>query len=207
MSDTRILAITGASGSGKSTLAEALVSACNGGAGAANACLLSLDAYYRDLSHLSMAARERVDFDHPDAIEFPLFAQHLEALKAGQSVSVPRYDFSSHTRILEQSDQVGPARTVVADGVLLGAWSDLQEAVDGIIFVDTPLEQCLQRRLARDCGERGRTESSVRDFWHTRALPAFQSWGDRVKAEAHLVVSGVEPIESSVATVRGAFAL
>ena len=79
--------------------------------------------------------------------------------------------------------------------------------MDGIIFVDTPLEQCLQRRLARDCGERCRTEEAVRDFWHTRALPAFQTWGDRVKAEANLVVSGVEPIESSVAAVRGAFAL
>ena len=78
----RVIAIAGASGSGKSTLAEGLVRAI----GPETALVLPLDAYYPDLSHLQPADREKVDFDHPNALDLVLFQEHLLALKSGFSV-------------------------------------------------------------------------------------------------------------------------
>ncbi len=204
---TRVLAITGASGSGKSTLARHLVDDCNLTTGGEPACLVGLDAYYRDLSHLSMAERERVDFDRPEAIEFPLFQQHLATLRSGASVVAPRYDFTTHTRLKSGSDELGPAGLVVADGLLLGAWDELPEVVDFTVFVETPLDLCLQRRLERDCGERGRTEESVRAFWFSRALPGFERWGAVARRRADLVVSGTLPAPAAVEAIRRTFAL
>ena len=204
---TRLLAITGASGSGKSTVARALVGDCNRDSADKAACLLSLDAYYRDLSDLSITEREQVDFDNPDAVEFALFQQHLESLRCGMGVPAPRYDFSSHTRVKGASDTIGPARLVVADGLLLGAWRDLAAVVDHIVFVETPLDLCLQRRMERDCGERGRTPESVHDFWETRALPAFLAWSEAARAGAHLVVSGESAVPDVVHAIRRAFGI
>ena len=91
-----IVAITGASGSGKSTLAQSLVKSRLGVASGPAACLLSLDAYYRDLSHLSLQEREAVNFDRIDAIELSFFCEHLLQLRSGGQIEVPRYDFSTH---------------------------------------------------------------------------------------------------------------
>lgn len=196
-----IVAITGASGSGKSTLAQSLVKLSQETVGGSETCLLSLDAYYRDLSHLSLEAREKVNFDRLEAIEMPLFKAHLAQLRLGQEIQVPRYDFSEHTRIFGQTDRLGPAQLIVVDGLLLGAWADLAEAVDYTVFVETPTAVCLQRRMQRDCGERGRSEASVLEFWNTRALPEFQRWEQGAKARADIVVSGEKSIAGSTAEV------
>ena len=105
-----MVAITGASGSGKSTLAQSLVQFAQAKADGPRTCLLSLDAYYRDLSHLSIPEREAVNFDRLEAIELPLFSDHLARLRLGERVAVPRYDFSQHTRVAGQTAQMGPCR-------------------------------------------------------------------------------------------------
>jgi uridine kinase len=196
-----IVAITGASGSGKSTLAQSLVKSRLGVASGPAACLLSLDAYYRDLSHLSLGQREGVNFDRIEAIDLPLFCEHLSKLKSGGQIEVPRYDFSKHTRIADHTDVLGPAQVVVVDGLLLGAWAELTSNVDYTIFVDTPTNVCLQRRLQRDCGERGRSEASVHEFWNSRVLPEFQRWGEGAQRRADLVVSGEVPTAVATAEV------
>ena len=195
-----IVAITGASGSGKSTLAQSLVAFSRGLPGGPTACLLSLDAYYRDLSHLSLQKREAVNFDRIDAIELSFFCEHLLQLRSGGQIEVPRYDFSKHTRIADHTDVLGPAQLVVVDGLLLGAWADLSSNVDHTVFVDTPTSVCFQRRLQRDCGERGRSEASVHEFWNTRVLPEFQHWGEGAKQRADQVVSG--EVSTAVATAQ-----
>lgn len=199
-----IVAITGASGSGKSTLAQSLVAFSRGVTGGPTACLLSLDAYYRDLSHLSLKDREAVNFDRIDAIELPFFCEHLDQLRLGGQIEVPRYDFSKHTRISDHTDVLGPAQLIVVDGLLLGAWADLPSAVDHTVFVDTPTQECLRRRLQRDCGERGRSEASVHDFWNTRVLPEFQRWGEEAKQRADQVVSGEGSTAAATAEVWNA---
>lgn len=196
-----IVAVTGASGSGKSTLAQSLVQFARAKPDGPRTCLLSLDAYYRDLSHLSIPEREAVNFDRLEAIELPLFSDHLARLRSGEWVAVPRYDFTQHTRVAGQTAQLGPAELVVVDGLLLGAWSGLASAVDYTVFVETSAAVCLQRRLHRDCGERGRTEASVLDFWNSRVLPEFQRWEQGARARADRVVSGEIPVADTTLAV------
>ncbi len=196
----QVIAITGASGSGKSTLATALLEYLSTSQTLPTPAVLSVDAYYRDLSDLTFEQRDAVNFDHPDAIEFELFDTHLSQLRMGQDVAAPIYDFSRHTRA-DGTEPVAAAELVLLEGVLLGAWSQLRARVDLLIFVDAPLELCLQRRIERDVAERGRSEASVREFWNDRALPAFLTWGAHVLDSADLVVSGEQPVEKSLQEV------
>ena len=198
---TTLVAVTGASGSGKSTLAGELVARRNARTNKQVATLLSLDAYYRDLAHLSFEARDRMNFDHPDAIEFELFEQHLQALRAGEGITAPIYDFSRHTRA-EGGTLIEPVDLVVIEGLLLGAWPELTKHVDHLVFVEADLEVCLQRRIERDARERGRSEQSVRDFWNSRVLPMFLEWEPPVRNAAHVVISGEQALEQSLAELE-----
>lgn len=180
----QVVALTGASGSGKSTVARYLGERVGG------AALLPLDAYYRDLSHLPLAAREAVNFDHPDAMDLALYRRHLASLRAGDSIEVPRYDFSRHTRSAG-SDHLNTAPVVIAEGVLV-CEAELGALVDVLVFVETPLDLCLERRIARDLAERGRTEASVRDFWFTRALPMYESFVLPTRERADVILDGTQ---------------
>ena len=197
---TSVIAVTGASGSGKSAITDALVERHRGDPSLPSTSCLSVDAYYRDLSHLTFAERDELNYDHPDAIEFELFEQHLGALRAGEAVLEPSYDFATHTRI-PGGTQVIAAERLIIEGVLLGAWEALRAQVDTLIFVDTPLELCFERRLRRDCDERGRDAANVQQFWNDRALPAFLAWRDRARSEADLVVRGNVPLAHIVDTI------
>ena len=194
----KVIAITGASGSGKSTLAAALVNRCNRNDSQEAASLINQDAYYRDLSHMSKDARDAVDFDRPEAVEFELLAAHLQALREGREVDIPCYDFTRHVRMANARQTVSAAPLVVIEGVLVGAWHGLWTAADVVVFVEAPLELCLERRITRDARERGRNEASVRDFWQSRALPAYLTWANRVRSHADLVVSGTQPPDKAV---------
>jgi len=196
----KVIAIGGASGAGKSYLARALVDKLRQDNPAPTVTSLSLDAYYRDLSHLSLAQRAQINFDHPDALELDLFAHHLSELRAGRSVSSPQYDFSTHTRH-EIARELPASDVVVVDGLLLTAAPALRALYDVLVFIDTDLELCFSRRMARDTRERGRTPASVADFWHGRALPMFAQFGAHTKADADLIVSGTQPLAATLSTV------
>lgn len=197
----RIVGITGASGSGKSTIAAAFRKLCQGDDHTSLVTLLSVDAYYRDLSHLTLAQREQVDFDHPSAIEFELLAEHLSSLRRGLSIPCPRYDFSTHTRVTA-TDIIAPTPVVLVEGLLLGAWEQVSAQVDSLVFVDTPLELCLARRLKRDSTERGRTPASITEFWESRAVPGFRSWSALAQEAADVVISGELPSVAAAEILR-----
>ena len=197
----RIIGLTGASGSGKSTIAAAFRRLCQEDDHSPEVTLLPVDAYYRDLSHLTLAEREQVDFDHPSAIEFELLAEHLAALRQGLSVPCPCYDFSTHTRVTA-TDIIAPTPIVLVEGLLLGAWEQVSVQVDSLVFVDTPLELCLARRLKRDSTERGRTVASITEFWESRAVPGFRSWSARAQEAADVVISGELPSVAAAEILR-----
>ena len=197
----RIIGITGASGSGKSSIARALQHALALDEEAPQLSILPVDAYYRDLSFLTLEEREAVDFDNPAAIEFELLAEHLEALKQGKAIDCPRYDFATHSRETE-ADIIAPGPLLLVEGLLLGAWDDVGNHVDSLIFVETPLDVCLDRRLRRDCEERGRTQASVIEFWHQRALPGFNSWAEQARAVANIIISGELPSAAAATVLR-----
>ncbi|RMH59184.1 MAG: uridine kinase [Zetaproteobacteria bacterium] len=172
-----VIGIAGASGSGKTTLAAALQRLL----GVERVALLHHDHYYRDLSMLPPHEREEINFDHPDALESDLLAEHIRALRAGVAVEVPRYDFRTHTR-LSVGERLAPRRIVVVEGILLLAVPTLRAMCDVRIFVDADPDICLIRRLRRDIRERGRTMdqvieqylASVRPMWRAYVEPSRQ---------------------------------
>ena len=181
---TKIIAIVGASGSGKSTVVERLKADPE-----ISPSVIQVDHYYRDLSHLTYEQRDSVNFDHPDAIEFEALREDLKALKRGQSVDAPIYDFTVHNRA-SRTQRIEANSIIILEGLLALADAETAALVDQVVFIDTPLEVCLQRRIERDAAERGRSEASVRDFWVTRAAPMFNEFIAPWKAQADLVLSG-----------------
>ena len=151
--------------------------------------VMRVDDYYRDLSHLDFASRETINFDHPDAIEFNRLAADLGQLKSGVSVHAPVYDFTQHTRS-NVTQIIESAELVILEGVLAMAEVATRALIDRLVFVDTPLDTCLSRRITRDAHERGRTEASVRDFWETRAAPMFEHYVRPWQAQADLTLRG-----------------
>ena len=180
----KIVAVVGASGSGKSTVVERLKADPR-----LSLSVIQVDHYYRDLSHLTYEQRDGVNFDHPDAIEYEALRKDLQALKCGQSVDAPIYDFTVHNRARE-TQRIEANRIIILEGLLALADSEIAALIDQVVFIETPLEVCLQRRIERDAAERGRSEASVRDFWVTRAAPMFYEFIAPWKAKADLVLSG-----------------
>ena len=180
-----VIAFVGASGSGKTRLVEALTMAD----GSRCPAVMRVDDYYRDLSHLDFASRETINFDHPDAIEFNRLAADLGQLKSGVSVHAPVYDFTQHTRS-NVTQIIESAELVILEGVLAMAEVATRALIDRLVFVDTPLDTCLSRRITRDAHERGRTEASVRDFWETRAAPMYEHHVRPWQAQADLTLRG-----------------
>jgi uridine kinase len=160
----RLVAVVGGSGSGKTWLADHLQKSVGDGVGR-----LSLDDFYLDRSHLPAAQREKINFDHPSAIDWPLVEKSLKACRAGRSFRVPRYDFTSHTR-LPCCEMFRPRPLNIVEGLWLLLRPPVRSFFALRIFIECPLRVRLARRLNRDAAERGRSRESVRkQFWETVA--------------------------------------
>lgn len=177
-----VCVVAGGSGSGKTTLARALKKNLG------NACThFLIDWYYRDQSHLTPEKRAEINYDHPDSLEVELFVEHLKALRAGQSIQAPIYDFASHTR-LASVNEVHPAPIVLCEGIHLLAIQDVVDIADSTVFVSADNETRLQRRIERDIRERGRTEQSVRSQWFTTVLPMHEHFVEPSRVHANTVI-------------------
>ncbi len=188
--DVQICAIAGGSGAGKTTLAVKLLDRL-GEAGSH----LTIDWYYRDLSHLTAAERAVVNFDHPDSLEVDLFAKHLAQLKAGQHVEAPIYDFASHTRSTE-TQGIDAHRYIVTEGIHLLGLEAVRRSCALLVFIEVDAQTRLDRRLRRDVAERGRTEESVLEQWRTTVAPMHDEFVQPSCAFADRVVTIDEDLDA-----------
>ncbi|MGN0564580.1 MAG: uridine kinase [Candidatus Heritagella sp.] len=179
-----IIGISGGSGSGKTTLVHRLQQDFP-----KKTEVLYLDDYYKSLAPLPMEERARVNFDHPDALDGDLIARHLSALRRGECVESPVYDFARHDR-QTKTRRVFPAPVILVDGVLLFALPQLRPLLDYRVFVDAGEEIRLQRRLRRDVQERGRTPESVRRQYRETVLPMFRQYVEPGKRMCSLLYPG-----------------
>ncbi len=183
-----IIAIAGASASGKSlfsqTIYNELVNELEPGAIA----IIEEDAYYRDQSHLPFAHRTQTNYDHPDAFEHELLREHLTQLREGNAVDVPTYDYSQHTRSTE-TRRVVPAKILIVEGILLLTDPALRDEFNIKVFIDTPLDICLMRRMQRDIEERGRSLQCVVEQYQKTVRPMFYQFIEPSKYKADLVVT------------------
>lgn len=188
MIEPTIIAISGPSGSGKSLFAHTLCEELQGEAPGLPLALIKEDAYYRDQSEMSFAERELTNYDHPQAIEQDLLAQHLRSLRAGEGIEMPLYDYSQHTRRSE-TERVEPARVIVVEGILLLTNKALRETFDIRFYMDTPLDVCLLRRIQRDVRERGRTLESVIKQYEATVRPMYQEFIAPSSRHADMVIT------------------
>jgi uridine kinase len=178
-----LLGVAGGSGSGKTTVAERLA----GLVGGTDLALLRLDAYYRDRNHLPFEERAVINYDHPDAFDWPLLLDHVQALADGLPVQVPVYDFATYLRLPERVT-VTPARIVVVEGILVLYEPELRERFDLKVFVDTDADVRFIRRLERDVTQRERSTQSVIEQYLATVRPSHQQFIEPSKRYADVIV-------------------
>ncbi len=192
-----VVGVAGGSASGKSTVVLHLVRRIGG----ERAAVIHHDAYYRDLSGLSPAEREGVNYDRPDALETDLLVAHVERLRRGGSVTVPAYDFVTHTRRPGAGEPVAPKPVLIVEGMLVLAEPRLRALLDVGVWVDAAPDVRLARRLRRDVAERGRTVESVLDQYERSVRPMHLELVEPSRVLADLLVSGEGPDEAAVDAV------
>jgi len=164
-----ILAISGASGSGKTTIANQLVKTLSR---AFSVNLMSQDDYYQDQTHLTMEQRLKTNYDCPTAFDQELFYTHLDTLKRGEAIDKPKYCFETHTRLVE-SENVDATDIVIVEGLMIFNQPQLKPVIDLGLFIDTPLDICLLRRINRDIKQRGRTLKCVSEQYLATVRPMY----------------------------------
>lgn len=179
-----VIGIAGGSGSGKSTLVNAVARAAPVGC-----TTLAFDNYYRDQSHLTMAERTRVNYDHPNSLDVEQFASDLATLRTGTSLAAPVYDFTNHTRSAD-IELIDPQPLVIVDGILLFVFEEICALVDLAVFVDVSDEIRTERRVERDVVERGRTREMALEQIDRTVRPMYGEFVHPSIDRADLVIDG-----------------
>jgi uridine kinase len=178
-----LVGIAGGTGSGKSTVARRVSEEVHG----ASAIAIDMDAYYRNLTDLTLEQRRKVNWDHPDAFDFDLLLTHLDALAARQAIDKPVYDFVAHLRS-EKHVRVEPADVVVLDGILLFVDPRVRARCDVTAYVDTDADIRLVRRIRRDMRTRGRPLDEILDQYLTTVRPMHQEFVEPTKQFADVII-------------------
>lgn len=153
---TIVIGITGGSGSGKTTVVKKILDFFPGN----EVAVISQDAYYRDNSHLPLEERRKINFDHPNSIEFELLVKHIEALKKGQAIEEPTYDYVTSSR-QQKTTRIEPRHIVIVEGILLFTDAQIRNLCNIKVYVDADSDDRLIRIIERDMLERGRTAQDV----------------------------------------------
>jgi uridine kinase len=187
MNDARVhpvvIGIAGGSGSGKTTVVRRLMASL----GDDQVTVLEHDRYYRDRSDLRLEERAALNYDHPDSLETDLLVRHVRALRAGEVVQVPQYDFARHNR-LDACDPVQPRAAIIVEGILIFADAALRALMDVKVFVDADDDTRFIRRLQRDISDRGRTVQSVIDQYLGTVKPMHLEFVEPSKRYADIIV-------------------
>lgn len=182
-----IISIAGGSGSGKSFFVDKIKEEIDD----SEILFISQDNYYKDLSDIPFDERIKTNFDHPDAIDFDLIIHHLQELKSGNKINMPVYDYVTHTRKKEM--QIVESRPVIVlEGILILCRDEILELSDLKIFIDTPDDLRIIRRIRRDIKERGRSVDSVIDQYLNTVRPMYLKFVEPSKKYADQILSGEE---------------
>jgi len=187
-----LIAMTGGSGSGKSTVAEAIVERCSD----IGITVFAEDGYYHPMSYYGVsetdAQREaiiaNVNYDDPASKETDLMARHLADLKAGRTIEQPIYDYDRHDRKAETLT-LTPAPIIILEGIHALSIPEIKPLIDLSIYVDTPDDLRLARRIRRDVVERGRSVESVLAQYLGTVRAAHYAFTFPAKFEADLVIA------------------
>ena len=193
-----VIGIAGGTGSGKTTLMKNIITRFGD-----VVTVLSHDNYYRRRDELTYEERCRINYDEPAALETDLMARHLDALRRGQSIDCPVYDFTQHNRSGE-TIRIVPKNVIIVEGILIFENEPLRNLMDIKIFVDTDADVRLCRRIKRDVNKRGRTLESVLLQYQQTVKPMHEKYVEPSKKYADIVVpeGGKNPVALDMIMLR-----
>ncbi len=194
-----VVGIAGGSCSGKTTLAQALIEHFMAEE-RVSAALLMQDSYYAELTDMTKAERDQVNFDHPSALDFDLMRDHLALLKTGNSIDCPVYDFAQHQRC-EQTETIDAADIVIVEGTLVLEQTTLHPLFDLSVFVHAEEALRLERRIQRDVKYRGRTDAFARAQFNATVAPMHNAFVEPSRAHANILIDGGKPTLQALSEV------
>jgi uridine kinase len=178
-----LIAIAGGSASGKTTVVKKIIEQLN----SKDITVISHDDYYKDLTHLALTERYKVNFDHPDSIDNDLFVAQLKDLLDGKSISKPKYDFVEHNRSSEY-ELVEPTKIIIIEGILILEDERVRDLATIKLFVESDDDIRFIRRLVRDTKERGRSIESVINQYLTTVKPMYYAFIKPTKRYADIII-------------------
>lgn len=179
-----IIGIAGGTASGKTTIAKKVYQASiNYG----TVALIKVDDYYRDLAHLTLSERQKLNFDHPEAYDSALLVKHLKSLKAGFAIEKPTYDFVKSTRCIE-TETIKPSDVIIVEGIMALAIPKIRALLDIKLYVETPDDIRFIRRLERDLKDRGRSVDLVINQYLKTVRPMHITFVEPSKQFADLII-------------------
>jgi uridine kinase len=181
VAQVKVIGICGGSGSGKTTIVRKISEVIS------DFVFMPQDNYYKSATYVSNTNITAFNFDHPDAFDNALIIRHLDALKSGQAIDMPTYDFVRNRRT-EESIHVEPCKLVIFEGIMILSDKEVRDRIDLKIFVDTPDDIRFIRRLTRDIKERGRTLDSVIEQYLTVVRPGHYQFIEPTKQFADIII-------------------
>lgn len=177
-----LIGIAGGTGSGKTTLAQNIYEAFQD-----QAVLISQDAYYVELSNLTISEKAKHNFDHPSSLDFDLLREHLIDLVGDRPIEQPIYSFHTHSREKE-TKWIEPAELIIVEGILLFAAPEVRDLFDVKIYVDTDDDIRVLRRIERDIKERSRDFESVKNQYIATVKPMHDAFVEPSKQYADIII-------------------
>jgi uridine kinase len=178
-----IIGIYGGTGSGKTTIVNMIASHFSSN----DIEIISQDSYYKDNSDISYEDRCKLNFDHPDAIDFNLLHKHLKNLRKGGTVEQPIYDFKIHNR-LKKTIQIKPKKILILEGILIMCHAEIRSIFDLKIFINANSKTRMERRIKRDIVERGRSRDEVLKRYIETLKPMHEKFIEPTKIYANYII-------------------
>jgi len=178
-----LIGVAGGSASGKTLVAQRVTEQL----GSRKVVIIKQDSYYRDLEDLPIGERSRQNFDHPDAFDRELLAEHLRLLLEGGAIRVPVYDFKRHLRT-RRTRRVAGCQIIIIEGILILDDPLLRALMDIKVYIDTDADIRLLRRIQRDVTERGRTLESVIAQYESTVRPMHMQFVEPSKRYADVII-------------------
>ncbi|MDY6278056.1 MAG: uridine kinase [Bacteroidales bacterium] len=178
-----VIGIAGGSGSGKTTVVKAITKQLEG-----RVVVIPQDSYYKDSSHLAPEERQKINFDHPDAIDWKLLCQQIRELKQGKTVEQPVYSYITCSRSKTETVTVEPAEVIIVEGILIFTCKELRDQMNIKIFVDADDDDRLMRIIVRDIAERGRNIETAIEHYTDTVKPMHLQFIEPSKRYADIII-------------------
>lgn len=178
-----VIGIAGGTGSGKTTVVKRIIESLPEN----EVALVSQDSYYKDNSHLELEERQKINFDHPEAIEFELLTDHVMQLKTGHPIQEPTYSYLTCTRS-DITNTILPKKVIIVEGILILGHKELRDLFDIKVFVSADADDRLIRVIQRDIIERGRTVENVIERYHKTVKPSHLQFIEPTNRYADIII-------------------